>query len=141
MQVIDYLITSKSAQRDSSILMSLVKSYFTVTEAQSCYSIKVQLRKICLCQAVSIHLTQIDADVKFKNSHRYFCCVHPFFYSHPFTCFALVPSVLCILCPLAMKVEKWDYLNQIHPWGPLLSKLLKSDCCNTGEERLRKSEL
>lgn len=101
----DYLITSISAQRDSSILMSLVKSYFTLTEAQSCYFIKIQQPKIYLCQAVTIHLIQTDADLKFKNSHRYFYCVNLFFCSHPSTWFALVPSVLCILCPLAMKGE------------------------------------
>lgn len=97
MQVIDYLVTSKSAQRDSFILMSLVKSYFTLTEAQSRYSIKIQLPKIRLCQAVSIYLIKIDVDVKFKNSHSYFYCVHSFFYSQPFTCFALVPFVLSLL--------------------------------------------
>lgn len=47
------------------------------------------------------------------------------------------------LMPFTLKSrdEKWVCLNQIPPWGLLLSKLLESDRCNDGEKGLKKAEL
>lgn len=72
------------------------------TESLTCYSIKIQLAKMCV-SSVRTHTIQINTDVKHKILNRYFHCVS-IFYLHQFSSFILVAFLLCISCPLPSKV-------------------------------------